>query len=98
LRNPWWRASAGAAREVGPDSGELGREAKKLAAVGPFRMGQNRCRPLESPDHLPAVDGPMAKSQTRDRVTWLAVQEGARFLPGDRRRALSRWLDGSVGG
>jgi hypothetical protein len=36
---------------------------------------------LGSPDKLAAVDGPVAKSPTRDRVDWLAAHEGACFLP-----------------
>src|SRR5450759_172371 len=90
--------SADAARELEFGSGELRCEAKKLAAVSVFRIGQSRGRPLESPDKLPAVDGPVAKSQTRDRASWLAVHEGACFLPetGGGHSVVS-WM-GSVGG
>ncbi len=73
--------SADAARELGLDSGELQREKMKLPAVRLFRIGQSRSRPLGSPDKLPAVDGPVAKSPTRDRVNWLAAHKGACFLP-----------------
>jgi hypothetical protein len=72
--------SAGAACELGLDLGELQREAMKLVAARLFRIGQSRSRPLGSLDKLPAVDGPVAKSQTRDRVRWLLVHEGACFL------------------
>lgn len=47
----------------------------KLAAVRLFRIGQSRSRLLGSPDKLPAVDGPVAKSSTRDSVNWLAAHE-----------------------
>src|SRR6266496_4934471 len=73
--------SADAARELGLDSGELQRKKMKLADVRLFRIGQSRSRPLGSPDKLPAVDGPVAKSTTHDRVNWLAAHEGACFLP-----------------
>ena len=66
--------SAGAARELGSGSGELRREAKKPAAVSPFHIGQSRRRPLGFSDELLAVDGPAAKSQSRDRVNGLPVQ------------------------
>jgi hypothetical protein len=61
--------------ELGFDSRELRRETIRLAAVSVLRrMGPSRRRPLRSSDKLPAVDGPMAQSQTRDRVNWLAAQ------------------------
>lgn len=74
-------SSADAARELGLDLSELQREAMKLAAVGLFRTGQSRGRPLGTPDKLPAVDGPVAKSHTRDQMNRLAAHEGAFFLP-----------------
>ena len=52
----------------------------KQAAVNRFRIGQSRSRPLGSPDKLPAVDGPVAKSPTGDCVNWLAPHERASFL------------------
>jgi hypothetical protein len=90
--------SADAARELGLDLGELQRETMKLAAVRLFRIGQSRSRPLGSPDKLPAVDGPVAKSPTRDRANWLAAHEGACFLPktGGGHSVVS-WM-GAVGG
>ena len=51
-----------------------------MAAIRLFRIGQSRSRPLGSPDKLPAVDGPVAKSPTRDRANCLAAHEGACFL------------------
>jgi hypothetical protein len=70
------------AGELGLDSRELRRETVRLAAVGVLRrMGPSRRRPLGSSDKLPAVDGPVAKSETRDRLNWLAAHEGACFLP-----------------
>ncbi len=83
------KTSADAGRELGLDSSELRHEAKKLAAVSPFLIGQSRGRLVESPDKLPAVDGPVAKSQTRDRVNSLADHEGACFLPETGGGALS---------
>jgi hypothetical protein len=63
------------ARELGLDSGELRRKTIRLAAVGVFRrMRPSRRGPLGSSDKLPAVDGPVAKSQTRGGVNWLAAQ------------------------
>src|SRR6266496_2502732 len=73
--------SADAARELGLDSGELQREKMKLADVRLFRIGQSWSRPLRSPDKLPAVDGPVSKSPTRDRVIWLAAHEVPAFFP-----------------
>jgi hypothetical protein len=52
----------------------------KLAAIRLFRIGKSPSRLLGSPDKLPAVDGPVAKSPTRDRVNWLAGYGGAYFL------------------
>ena len=90
--------SAGAVRELGLDPGKPRRESKKPAGVSPFGIGRSRGRPPGSPDRLPAVDGPVAKSETRYRVNLLATHERLSFLPGDRRRALSCQLEGSVGG
>jgi hypothetical protein len=69
------------AREFGLQPGELRREAMKLAAVGPFRIGRSRSRPWGSPDKFSAVDGPVAQSLTRDCVIGLATYEKACFLP-----------------
>jgi hypothetical protein len=74
-------SSADAGRALGLDLGEFRREAEKVAAVGPFGIGQRRGWPLESSDGLPAVDRPMAKNLTRDRLRGLAAHEGACFLP-----------------
>ena len=90
--------SADAARKLGLDSRELRSEAKKLAALMLFRIGQSRGRPSECPDRLPLVDGPVAKRQTRDRVSWLAVHESACFLPETGGgHSVAGWM-GSVGG
>jgi hypothetical protein len=90
--------SDGAARELGPDSGELRREKMKLAAVRLFRIGRSRGRPLGSLENLPAVDGPVAESPTRDHVNWLAAHESACFLPEtEGGHAVVSWM-GSVGG
>jgi len=78
--SPLGVGSADAACELGLDSRELGSEVLNLAAVMLLRKGQSRSRPLESPDNLLAVDGPVAKSPTRDRVNCLAVHESACFL------------------
>jgi len=86
------------ARELGLDSGELGCEAKKLAAVSPFGIGLSRGGPLDSSGKLPVIDGPMTKSLTRDRVSWLAAHEGACFLPvTGGGHSVAGWM-GSVGG
>jgi len=91
-------ASTDAAGELGPDLGEPQRETMKLAAVRLFGIRQSRSRPLGSPDKLPAVDGPVAKSPTRDRVNWLAAHEGACFLPETGGgHSVASWM-GSVGG
>ena len=91
-------ASTDAAGELGPDLGEPQREAMKLTAVRLFGIRQSRSRPLGSPDKLPAVDGPVAKSPTRDRVNWLAAHEGACFLPETGGgHSVASWM-GSVGG
>ena len=89
--------SEGAVRELGLDPGELRREAMKLAAVRLFRIGRSRGRPRD-PRRLPAVDGPVAKSPTRDRVNWLAAHERACFLSetGGGHSVVS-WME-SVGG
>ena len=87
------------ARELGLDSLELRRETICLAAVSVLRrMGPSRRRPLGSSDKLLAVDGPVAKSQTRDRVNWLAAHEGACFLPetGGGHSVVS-WMGSVVG-
>jgi hypothetical protein len=56
----------------------------KLAVVRLFRIGHSRSWLLGPPDKLPAVavDGPVAKSSTRDRVNWfrLAAHEDSCFL------------------
>jgi hypothetical protein len=59
----------------------------KLAAVRLFRIRKSRGRLLGSPDKLPAIDGPVAKSSTRHCVNWLAAHESACFLA-DRGEAL----------
>jgi hypothetical protein len=91
-------ASADAARQVRPDSGEPRREAKKFVVVSPFGIGQSRGWPLESSDKLPVVDRPMAKNLTRDRVSWLAAHKSACFLPETGGgHSVAGWM-GSVGG
>ncbi len=85
--------------ELGFDSRELRRETIRLAAISVLRrMGPSRRRPLGSSDELPAIDGPVAKSQTRDRVNWLATHEGACFLPetGGGHSVVS-WMGSVVG-
>jgi hypothetical protein len=52
---------------------------------------------LGPPDKLPAVDGPVSKSSTRDRVNWLAADK-TRFLPETGGgHSVGGWV-GSVGG
>jgi hypothetical protein len=98
-RNLRYETSADAARQLEPGSGEFRCEAKKLPAVSPFRIGQSRSRPFQSPDRLPTVDGPVAKSQTRDRVNWLAVQMRvpAFFQRPEAGHSVVSWM-GAVGG
>ena len=70
------------ARERGLDLRELRRETIHLGAVRVLgRMESSQRQPLGSSDKLPAVDGPMAKNQTRGRANWLAAHVSSTFPP-----------------
>src|SRR4029450_3160352 len=68
--------SADGAREIGLDWGESCRDEVNLIAVWLLQIGQSRSRPFGPADEIPAVDGPVAKIPTGDRVNGVVGEDG----------------------